>query len=362
MVHARHTWSSSEQILFIIFAGMALPNYCEWLDEHCEILCSPSINYTIPIDLCFLKWNDHYFMLLARMIWASCSIISECTLLLQTLNDRLDHRSRSVRHGLAHFAIGGLRGSAAILFGQNNLDVSIRHDFSTPQCENHQWCLSTQTFVWYSVDAHIVFWVQFDNRKYPIKPLVPFPSLSHLNGTTFFRVSIKNTALAPLIHLFQLQVFPFSILMDSSLCILQLGANTRKLFPIETPLVGRPLDDVFRLIRPDIHVEWNKVTISPSLSLSTLASRVDSLVRSTHRVSDGESTATPCGNIRTDSTERTNEVSGESEHAVVSVSSSVRTMTVEGESSRDAMWVLQFRKRRRPGLGWIVSERFESVR
>jgi hypothetical protein len=47
--------------------------------------------------------------------------------------------------------------------------------------------------------------------------------------------------------------------MDSSLRIRDMGSNVRKLFPIDTSLAGRPLDDVFRLIRPDIHVEWEKV-------------------------------------------------------------------------------------------------------
>jgi len=50
--------------------------------------------------------------------------------------------------------------------------------------------------------------------------------------------------------------------MDSTLCIHHMGNNIKKLFPIDTPLIGRPLDEVFRLIRPDIHVEWDKVIIS----------------------------------------------------------------------------------------------------
>ena len=49
--------------------------------------------------------------------------------------------------------------------------------------------------------------------------------------------------------------------MDSSLCIRDMGSHIRKLFPIDTNLNGRPLGEVFRLIRPDIHVEWDKVHI-----------------------------------------------------------------------------------------------------
>jgi hypothetical protein len=48
--------------------------------------------------------------------------------------------------------------------------------------------------------------------------------------------------------------------MDSSLRIRHMGDNVRKLFPIDTYLIGRSLDEVFRLIRPDIHVEWDKVS------------------------------------------------------------------------------------------------------
>jgi microcompartment protein CcmL/EutN len=47
--------------------------------------------------------------------------------------------------------------------------------------------------------------------------------------------------------------------MDSTLCIHRMGENIIKVFPNDTHLIGRPLDEVFRLIQPDIHVEWDKV-------------------------------------------------------------------------------------------------------
>jgi hypothetical protein len=47
--------------------------------------------------------------------------------------------------------------------------------------------------------------------------------------------------------------------MDSSLRIRHMGDNIRKLFSIDTYLIGQSLNEVFRLIRPDIHVEWDKV-------------------------------------------------------------------------------------------------------
>jgi hypothetical protein len=47
--------------------------------------------------------------------------------------------------------------------------------------------------------------------------------------------------------------------MDSRLRIHCMGTNIKKLFPTDTALIGRSLDEVFRLIRPDIYVEWDKV-------------------------------------------------------------------------------------------------------
>jgi hypothetical protein len=47
--------------------------------------------------------------------------------------------------------------------------------------------------------------------------------------------------------------------MDSTLHIRDMGSNIRKVFPVDTPLIGRPLNEVCRLIRPDIHIEWDKV-------------------------------------------------------------------------------------------------------
>jgi hypothetical protein len=47
--------------------------------------------------------------------------------------------------------------------------------------------------------------------------------------------------------------------MDSTLRIHRMGSSIKHLFPPDTPLLGRPLDEVFRLIRPDIPIEWDKV-------------------------------------------------------------------------------------------------------
>lgn len=38
-----------------------------------------------------------------------------------------------------------------------------------------------------------------------------------------------------------------------------MGNSIKEIFPAGTVLTGRHFDDVFRLIRPDIVLEWNRV-------------------------------------------------------------------------------------------------------
>ena len=44
------------------------------------------------------------------------------------------------------------------------------------------------------------------------------------------------------------------------------GHSIANVFPIDTNLIGRHLEDVFRLIRPDILLEWNKVCFTLTLN------------------------------------------------------------------------------------------------
>ena len=37
------------------------------------------------------------------------------------------------------------------------------------------------------------------------------------------------------------------------------GKSIKSLFPADTILTGRHVDEIFRIIRPDIVLEWNKV-------------------------------------------------------------------------------------------------------
>ncbi|CAF2760229.1 unnamed protein product [Rotaria sp. Silwood2] len=130
---------------------------------------------------------------------------------------------KSTRHGLTHFAIGGLKAVASLIYNQKDIHVIVKHNMSTDDY------------------SQIAIWIQFNNKMFEIKRSFNFPSLPDLSLTTF------------------LQVFPFSILMDSSLRIRHMGKHIIKAFPIETPLIGRLLNDVFQLIQPDIFFEWDKI-------------------------------------------------------------------------------------------------------
>lgn len=41
--------------------------------------------------------------------------------------------------------------------------------------------------------------------------------------------------------------------------IYHVGQSIKNVFPSETVLTGRHVEDIFRLIRPDILLEWNRV-------------------------------------------------------------------------------------------------------
>lgn len=42
--------------------------------------------------------------------------------------------------------------------------------------------------------------------------------------------------------------------------IFHLGHSIKNVFPADTVLIGRHLEDAFRLVRPDILLEWNRVS------------------------------------------------------------------------------------------------------
>jgi hypothetical protein len=56
-----------------------------------------------------------------------------------------------------------------------------------------------------------------------------------------------------------LKYFHFCILIDPTMRISHTGKSIKSLFPVDTVLTGRHVDEIFRIIRPDIVLEWNKV-------------------------------------------------------------------------------------------------------
>jgi hypothetical protein len=40
-----------------------------------------------------------------------------------------------------------------------------------------------------------------------------------------------------------------------------MGHSVKNVFPADAGLIGRHLEDVFRLVRPDILLEWNRVCV-----------------------------------------------------------------------------------------------------
>ena len=89
----------------------------------------------------------------------------------------------------------------------------------------------------------IIFRVDFNNSavKEISKRLHKIPVLPDITSDTFFKV------------------FPFCVLIDPSMRINHTGKSIRSLFPVDTVLNGRHVDEIFRIIRPDIVLEWNKV-------------------------------------------------------------------------------------------------------
>ncbi len=43
--------------------------------------------------------------------------------------------------------------------------------------------------------------------------------------------------------------------------IYHMGHSVKNVFPADAGLIGRHLEDVFRLVRPDILLEWNRVCV-----------------------------------------------------------------------------------------------------
>ncbi|CAF3425569.1 unnamed protein product [Rotaria sp. Silwood1] len=131
---------------------------------------------------------------------------------------------KSKRRGFQQYIIGQLR-TCAFKFFKQEIFVRIQDDLSSNEY------------------THIVFRVDFNNQLAcgSKKSIANNPKLPDLTGATFFKV------------------FPFAILIDSNMRIHHIGSSLKAAFPPGTVFNGRHFEDVFRLIRPDILLEWNRV-------------------------------------------------------------------------------------------------------
>ena len=64
-------------------------------------------------------------------------LISKLLQNLRCETERDNYIFRSIRHGLAYFAIGGLKAAAALLFNEDNINVIIQDDLSTNECKHY---------------------------------------------------------------------------------------------------------------------------------------------------------------------------------------------------------------------------------
>ncbi|CAF1037064.1 unnamed protein product [Adineta steineri] len=134
----------------------------------------------------------------------------------------LQYKSR--RRGFQRYIVGQLKECASRFYNED-IYVRIQDDLSTNEC------------------TRIVFRVDFNNSavKETSKRLHSIPNLPDITSDTFFKV------------------FPFCVLIDPSMRINHMGKSIKSLFPVDTVIIGRHLDEIFRLIRPDIVLEWNKM-------------------------------------------------------------------------------------------------------
>ncbi|CAF0856616.1 unnamed protein product [Rotaria sordida] len=131
---------------------------------------------------------------------------------------------KSKRRGFQRYIVGQLK-ECALRFFQEEISVRIQDDISTNEY------------------TYIIFRVNFNNfiARSTQRRLMQGPKFPDLTSATFFKV------------------FPFAILLDPHMRIFHMGDSIRNIFSVDTVLIGRCLNDVFRLVRPDIPLEWTKV-------------------------------------------------------------------------------------------------------
>ncbi|CAF2064681.1 unnamed protein product [Rotaria magnacalcarata] len=134
----------------------------------------------------------------------------------------LQYKSR--RRGFQRYIVGQLKECASRFYNED-IYVRIQDDMSTTEC------------------SLIIFRVDFNNSivEETSKRLLNIRNLPDITSETFFKV------------------FPFCLMIDPTMCISHMGKSIKNLFPVDTILIGRDLHEVFKLIRPDIALEWNTV-------------------------------------------------------------------------------------------------------
>ncbi|CAF4649486.1 unnamed protein product, partial [Rotaria sp. Silwood2] len=133
-------------------------------------------------------------------------------------------QNKSRRRGFQRYIVGQLRECASRFYNED-IYVRVQDDISTNEC------------------TLIISRVDFNNSavKDTSQRLFSIPNLPDITSETFFKV------------------FPFCLLIDPSMRIYHMGKSVKSLFPVDTVLIGRYLEEIFRLIRPDISLEWDKV-------------------------------------------------------------------------------------------------------
>ncbi|CAF0724480.1 unnamed protein product [Didymodactylos carnosus] len=129
---------------------------------------------------------------------------------------------KSRRRGFQHYVIGQLKECASKFY---HLNIQIQHDISTTE------------------HSHFIFRINFDNSiiNETSKSLMHTLTLPNVSSSTFFKV------------------FPFCVVFDPDMRIRHLGRIIKNLFPLDSFPIDHQLEDVFRLVRPDVKLIWDKI-------------------------------------------------------------------------------------------------------
>ena len=175
-----------------------------------------------------------YFMKMKTELLFNISTNTVFYVYLSILN-----KFRSRRRGFQGYVIGQLKECAS-RFYKEEISVRVQNDLSTKECNHFIKSIKMKVLF---LDTIIVFRVDFNNSavKETSKRFLNVPNLPDIRGETFFTI------------------FPFTLVINPSMRISHMGRSIKNLFPFNTILIERYLGDVFRLIRPDIELEWNKV-------------------------------------------------------------------------------------------------------